>query len=142
MFGLIKRTCHFVINSTRKRTLYLALIRSHFEHCSIIRRPALDTHLDRFESLQKNTIKWILNENFVSYSDKEIYLKKCKHENLLPINKKFDLNDLIFFYKIIDRYIKVKLPNYVCKFNGASRLRNNHLDSECYVCHLNNHNCN
>ena len=39
MFGLIKRTCHFVINSTRKRTLYLAMVRSQFEHCSIIWRP-------------------------------------------------------------------------------------------------------
>ena len=141
MFGLIKRTCHFVINSTRKRTSYLAMIRSQFEHCSIIWRPVTDTHLDKFESLKKNAIKWILNEIFVSYSDKEIYLKKCKLVNLLPINKKFDLNDLIFFYKIIDGYIKVKLPNYVNKFNRASRLRNNHLDSECYVCHLNNHNC-
>ena len=31
MFWLIKRTCHFLINSTRKRTLYLAMIRSQFE---------------------------------------------------------------------------------------------------------------
>ena len=73
------------------------MVRSQFEHCSIIWRPVSDTHLDKFESLQKNATKWILNENFISYSDKEIYLKKCKHVNLLPINKKFDLNDLVFF---------------------------------------------
>ena len=110
MFGLIKRTFHFVINSTRKRTLYLAIIRSQFEHCSIIWRPVTDTDIDKFESLQKNSIKGILNETFVRYSDREIYLKKCKHVNLLPINKKFDLNDLIFFYKIINGYINSPGP--------------------------------
>ena len=59
--------------------------------------------------------------------------------NILPISKKFDLNDLMFFYKIINGYIQIKMPNYVNKFNGISRLRNNHLDNECYLCNLNNH---
>ena len=45
-------------------------------------------------------------------------------------------------FSILPMFDQVKLPNYVCKFNGVSRLRNNHLDNECYVCHLNNHNCN
>jgi hypothetical protein len=35
-FGLTKRTCYFVNDFKRKRTLYLALIRSQFEHCSPI----------------------------------------------------------------------------------------------------------
>ena len=30
--------------------------------------------------------------------------------NILPISKKFDLNDLIFFYKIINGYIQIELP--------------------------------
>ena len=37
--GLIKRTCAFTNNSTQRRSLYLALVRSQFEHCSVIWRP-------------------------------------------------------------------------------------------------------
>ena len=34
--GLLKRTCHFVKNIQQRRSLYLALIRSQFEHCSSV----------------------------------------------------------------------------------------------------------
>ena len=115
------------------------MVRSQFEHCSIIWRPVSDIQFQKFESLQKNGIKWILNESCFIYADKEIYLRKCKDINMLPISKKFNLNDLMFFYKIINGHVQIELPNYVNKFNGISRLRNNHLDSECYLCHLNNH---
>ena len=35
-FNLLRRTCHFVKNPTKKRTLYLTIVRSLFEHASII----------------------------------------------------------------------------------------------------------
>ena len=35
-YGLLKRTCHFVNDTQRKRILYLTLVRSQFEHCSQI----------------------------------------------------------------------------------------------------------
>ena len=78
------------------------------------------------------------DEGYTSYSGKETYLRKCKKVDILPIYKKFDLNDLIFFYKIINAYVQVKLPNYFCKYDGASRLRAVHLDRECFVFNLNN----
>ena len=137
MLGLTKRTCHFEVSNHRKRTLYLAMVRSQFEHCSAIWRPVTPTQISRFESVQKNAIKWILNEEFISYSDNETYIKKCKEINILPISKKFNLNDLVFFHKIINGYVDTKLPEYVSKFTGESRLRQNHLDSECYICDLN-----
>ena len=52
-FGLTKRTCHFVTNPNRKRTLYLTLVRSMFEHCSPIWRPVESINIDKFERLQK-----------------------------------------------------------------------------------------
>ena len=33
-FGILKRICHFVTCKNRRRVLYLALVRSQFEHCS------------------------------------------------------------------------------------------------------------
>ena len=46
------------------------------------------------------------------------------------------VGDLCFFHKIVHDYVPIKLPNYVIKYRGNSRLRNKHLDSDCYVCDL------
>ena len=97
MLGLTKRTCNFLVNSTCKRTLYLSMVRSHFEHCSIIRRPVTATQLNNFKVIQKNAIKWILNEEFLSYFNYETYLKKCMDVNILPISKHFDVKCLHIF---------------------------------------------
>ena len=66
MLGLIKRTCHFLTHSKRKRTLYLSMVRSQFERCSIIWCQVTASKLNDFEVIQKNAIKWILNEEFTS----------------------------------------------------------------------------
>ena len=110
MLGLTKRTCHFLINSKRKRILYLTMARSRFEHCSAICRPVSATELNKLEVIQKNAIKWILNEEFISYSNNETYLKKCMGINILPISKHFDLRDLCLFHKIANDLIPIKIP--------------------------------
>ena len=71
LFGITKRSCNFIFDRQRKRCLYLAMVRSQFEHCSIIWRPKLQHQIDKFEQLQKRAIKLILNENYISYSDLE-----------------------------------------------------------------------
>ena len=138
MLGLIKRTCHFLVNSKRKRTLYLSIVRSQFEHCSIIWCPVTASKLNDFEIIQKNAIKRILNEEFSSYSNYEIYLRKCMEANILPISKHFDLRDLCFFHKVVNCHVPTTLPNYIMKNRGSSnsRLRSNHLDRDSYICNL------
>ena len=37
--GLLRRTCHFTIDNKQKRTFYLTLVRSFFEHCSALWSP-------------------------------------------------------------------------------------------------------
>ena len=123
MLGLTKRTCHFVTSPKSKRTLYLTLIRSLFEHVSIAWRPVTLTRILLFERLQKNSIKWILNEQFLSYADEETYSSKCKQLNILPMHKRFELNDLLFFHKIVHEHLPFKLPHYIVRYNGSSRLR-------------------
>ena len=135
-FGLTKRTCYFVNDVKRKRALYLSLIRSQFEHCSPIWRPIGDTMLNKFERLQKRCIKWILSEDYIKYSSYTTYIQKCRQVNLLPLAKKFDLNDLILFHKIVYNLIHLKLPDYLSFFNGNSRLRSCHLDDLSIVSSL------
>ena len=60
--GMIKRTCAFTNSSIQRRVLYLSLVRSQFEHCSVIWRPLDVEYLNKVEKLQKRAIKWILFE--------------------------------------------------------------------------------
>ena len=98
MIGLTRRTCHFVFDRGKKRSLYLALVRSNFEHCSNVWRPVNVVVTCKFESLQKQAIKWINGEEARSYSD-ELYALRCKQTDMLPLQQHIDLNDLLFFIK-------------------------------------------
>ena len=133
ILGLTKRTCHFVTNSNRKRTLYLTLVRSMFEHCVTVWRPVDSINIDRFERLQKNAVKWILNEEYLSYSTVDIYYRKCKELNILPMIMRFDLSDLVLFHKIVHELILVEIPGYISKYNHSSRLRNSRLDNMSFI---------
>ena len=84
MLNLVKRTCHFTINKDQKRVLYLTLVRSQFEHCSVVWTPQSVTLLTQVESVQKRAVKWILSEQFQSYSEED-YLTKLHNLDLLPL---------------------------------------------------------
>ena len=86
--GLNKRTCHFITNPSQKRKLYLAMIRSLFEHCSVVWRPYNKTTINKLESIQIKSVKWILNEEYHSYTTTD-YLLRCKKLNFLPLSYKF-----------------------------------------------------
>ena len=132
MIGLVKRTCHFVLDPRKRRSIYLTLIRSLFEHCSQIWRPVKNCDEIKFEALQKKAIKWIFNEDFIRYSiDK--YFSKCKQIDIPPLQLHFELNDLMFFYKIVRELIQISLPNYNVPYMGTSTLRSRHLDQLSYV---------
>ena len=132
-FGITRRTCSFVKDIRRRRSLYLALIRSQFEHCSQIWRPTTKSKLDKLDAFQKKCIKWVLSEEFVNYQSFETYVKKCRQVNILPLSKRFNLNDLILFHKIVYGISSLAMPGYLSRYCGISRLRSCHLDSLSYV---------
>ena len=132
MLGLTKRTCHFINDLRKRRSLYLTLVRSNFEHCSVVWRPCYSTDITKFESLQKKAVKWINKEEFSHYGDEKC-LHKCKELDILPLDLHFKLNDLLFFHKVIHNTIPVSLPEYIKKYTGNSRLRSRYLDSLSYV---------
>ncbi len=134
--GLVRRTCHFVKDVRRRRVLYLTLIRSQFEHCSPVWRPNGKTMIERFESFQKKCIKWILSEEELSYESRDVYIRKCRQVNILPLSQRFILNDLILFHKVVYKIIPVDMPNYLTPFTGQSRLRSSHLDELSFVSSL------
>ena len=101
MLGITKRICHFITDANKRRSLYLSLVRSQFEHCSIIWGPVTETEISAFEKLQKKAIKWILNELYQHY-DNETYLLRCSQIRIVPL--------LVFF-----RYKRPRIFPQNCK---------------------------
>ena len=109
------------------------MVRSHFEHYTIIWSPKRHSQYEKFEQLQKRAIKWILKQEYCSYSDIAIYNSKYKQTNLLPISKHFELNDLLLFHKILYEYIDIQLPHYIQRYSGQSKLRSSRLNYKSFV---------
>ena len=109
------------------------MVRSQFEHCSVIWVPKLQHEIDSFEKIQKRAVKWILRQEYCSYSDVATYYSKCKEVNILPLSKHFEVNDLIFFHKILNEHIDIPLPPYIQYYSGQSRLRSSRLDAHSFV---------
>ena len=92
------RTCNFMSNKRQKRAFYLTIVRSTFEHGSLIWSPQGSTQIMKFDSLLKRAIKWINGESFVSYSDREFFQKQ-KELQILPIRLNSSIT-LCFFIKL------------------------------------------
>ena len=124
--GLMKRTLHFIKDSKQKRAFYLALVRSIFEHCSVIWKPSTVQLTHKIESIQRKAVKWILGEHFHHYNDYE-YLMRLKDLDLMPMEYKFKYSDLVMFHKIYHGKSVIKLPQYLVPIthNDRSRLRLN-----------------
>ena len=113
--GLLRRTCSFSNSLSHRKTLYLAIVRSQFEHCSPIWRPVKTSQTEKFEALQKRGVKWIFGEDFAYYSKAE-YFKKLKFLDILPLVLKFDLNDLVLFHKMVYGLTEtLKIPDYLVR---------------------------
>ena len=110
--GMTKRACHFLKNQRQKRAIYLAMVKSHLEHGAVIWSPQGSTLLDRFESLQRRAIKWILGETDKSYTDSEYHIKRNDMQ-LLSIKSHFIFTDLKLFHKIFYGYINIPMAYYI-----------------------------
>ena len=103
--GPVKRTC-------QKRVLYLSLVRSIFDHACIVWRPCSENLLGKFEKIQKRAVKWVLSEQDHHYGDYE-YFRRLQDLDLLPIEFRFILSDLIFFHQIFYQLSTVTFPDYL-----------------------------
>ena len=89
----MRRSLHFIKDQKQKRAFYLALVRSLFEHCSVISRPTTAQSTEKVENIQCRAVKWILGEQDHHYNDVE-YLARLRDLDLLPMDFKFTFKDL------------------------------------------------
>ena len=120
-FGLLKRTCHFIDNTARRRVLYLSIVRSIFEHCPTVWCPSANTTTNKLEIIQKRAIKWINQDYSASYSSNDLfYYTHCKQLEILPFRYRFDYHDLKLFHLKVHKISCMKLPSYMHFYEGSS----------------------
>ena len=122
--GLLRRALHFVKDQKQKRVFYLAVVRSLFEHCSVIWRPTCQTTIIKLENIQRRAVKWILSEEGHHYNEIE-YIKRLKDLDLLPLSSKFEYTDLLAFHKVYHKLSVIQMPEYLQPLTeqDTSRLR-------------------
>ena len=126
MLGLLKRTCNFVKNTAQKRVFYLAIVASQFNHCSSIWRPSSLFLLNKIERVQIRGIKWILSQQYTTYTANS-YFEKCKELNLLPLRLRLDFFAILLFHKILHKTVPIELPAYI-SLAPETNLRSSHRD--------------
>ena len=63
ILGLIKRICKGFQDVCTLRTLYLALVRSQLECCSVVWSPHKSRNISKLEQIQRRSTKFILKTN-------------------------------------------------------------------------------
>ena len=110
--GLLKRTCHFVNNNSQKRALYIALVRSLFEHCGEIWGPNAVVAYKKFEPIQKRAVKWIVCETNNNYNEYD-YVTRLKQLDLLPMQHFYQFKKLKLFHKVLAGSLTISKPEYI-----------------------------
>ena len=80
ILGLIKRTCKGFQDVSILRTLYLGLVRSQLESCSVVWSPHTSRNISKLERIQRRATKFILKTN-------DDYEQRRKKLNLLSLEQ-------------------------------------------------------
>ena len=123
LLGLLKRTCPLLNDVSARRSLYLALVKSHLSYATQVWSPdkiALKTQIER---VQRRATRWILKQRVgvMSYRDKLLTLK------LLPLTFDRELKDLVFFYKCLNGFTDLNVSHFVSFVShGRTKLSNSY----------------
>ena len=106
MLGFLKRNCQEFKNSNSILSLYYALIYSKLQFAAPIWSPGYAVHIERIERVQKIFLRF-LSFKFNFPIENHNYSPIRRHFNLLPLNYRRSMSDLIILYKLINNFIDV-----------------------------------
>ena len=109
---------------TTLRTLFCALVRSQFEYCTVVWSPQTARNINKLEKIQTRATKFILKTD-VDYDTRR------KQLNLLSLEDRRFLFDVLFLYKVLNGYISIDISTYIqfytdsdgCHPRGRDELR-------------------
>ena len=103
LLGYIRRNTMFVTDISPRRTLYLALVRSHFDYCSQIWAPQKIDLINMLRRTQRRATKYILNPPFSTDID---YRTRLRSLQLVHVSYWHEYVDLILFFKITHGFVE------------------------------------
>ena len=122
IFGLIKRTCRGWKDTETLKTLYCTLVRLQVEYGSVVWSPYTSRNIDKLERIQRRGTKFILGQNDISYEDR----LKCL--NMLSLEKRRYVFDVVFLYKVLNGYLNIELTPLLNFYSKADPHKFRHVD--------------
>ena len=111
-------------NSNRPQ--YVCLRVGQFYACrdsrSVVWSPYTSRNIDKLERIQRRGTKFILGQNDISYEDR----LKCL--NMLSLEKRRYLFDVVFLYKVLNGYLNIELTPLLNFYSKADPYKFRHVD--------------
>ena len=117
VLNLLYRTCRDITDISTKKLLYIAWVRSRLEYASVVWSPNTKCNINNLEQVQRRATRFILGRD---YSENE----RLSKLNLLPLQYRREINDLVFFFKCFKNIYKLNIFNYVSFRSCIKPLRN------------------
>ena len=114
VLGLIKSNCREFRDVLTLRTLYCALVRSQLEYGSVVWSPSPARNINKLERVQRRATKFILK----TADDYEV---RVSNLNLLSLEHRRFLFDVLFLYKALNGYINIDMSRYVQFYSDTAR---------------------
>ena len=102
-----------------RKLLYCALVRPKLEYGSNLWSPYTSKHRTLLENTQRRATKFMLN-----YPKNLTYKERLIELNLLPLEYRREISDLIFFFKSKVGLVTTDLRKFLCTFKPRYRTRN------------------
>ena len=117
--GLLKRICYDMRDRSTKKLLYCALMPPKLEYSSSVWSPYTFKHRALIENVQRTATKFIPN-----YPQNMTYNERLIKLNVLPLEHRREISDLLLFFKSRNGLISTEVSNYLRIFQPRHRSRN------------------
>ena len=102
-----------------RRLLYCTLVRPKLEYASNVLSPSAVKRRSLMENVQRRATKFILN-----YPKEMSYTERLITTNLLPLESRKEITDLMLLYKSKTALIPIDVNNFLCSYEHGFRSRN------------------
>jgi hypothetical protein len=118
--GLIKRISRGITDFATRRSLYCTIVRPKLEYASNVWSPsATIIHRSLIENVQRRATKFILN-----YPKEMTYTERLITTNLLPLQFRREITDLMLLNKSKTELIPMDVNNFLCSYEPGFRSPN------------------
>ena len=118
MLGMLKRSTVHVRDASTRRSLYLALVRSHLAYASQVWSPQTVSMCGELENVQRRATKFILS---LPFETDTCYKSRLLALNLLPLSYWHEYMDVLLLFKLTRGFISSDL-NILPEQNNKLRM--------------------